>query len=259
MRPRLGNSPVLREVLYYDNISALVMGVNLGGYNIMNIAEKWRTQPMYSFGEAARLADVSITTVRNWFCGYTTRGDVDMPPLFHAGPAGGSMISYLQLIETVVAARFRMVDNVHYRDVCAAYRNAKKILRVDYPFAHIKMESLGGHIIARLEGEEVGESLQYLDSPPQWALPGLVLETIHQFQYEGDFAAKWFPLGKEYPIVIDPRIGSGIPTIEGRGISVSTIIKRRRAGLDIDFIAQDLELESDLVETALHYGDGIAA
>ena len=223
------------------------------------IADKWRTQPMYSFVEASRLADVSTTTVKNWFLGYSTKAKGAVPPLFHAGPAGDSMISYLQLMETVVAARFRMVDNVRYRDVRAAYRNAKKILRVEYPFAHIKMESLGGHVIAHLEGEQVGESLQALDSPPQWTLPGLVLETIHQFQYESDFAAKWFPLGKECPIVIDPRISSGIPTIEGRGISVSTIIKRRRAGLDVDFIAQDLALESELVETVLQYGDGIAA
>ena len=221
-----------------------------------SVAEKWRAQPMYSFGQAARLADVSTSTVRNWFLGNTVR---QTPPLFPGGVDENSMLSYLQLIETVVAARFRNLDNVRYRNVHAAYRNAKEILGIDYPFAHANLEALGGHIIALLEGEETGNSLQALDSPTQWSLPGLVLQVIHQFEYEDEFAARWFPLGRAYPIVIDPRIGSGNPTVEGRGVSVNTIFKRWRAGLKMDFIAQDLALEVDAVETVLQYGDRIAA
>ena len=169
------------------------------------------------------------------------------------------MVSYIQLMETVVAARFRNSERVPYRNVHEAYRNAREILGVEFPFAHFNLEPLGVHIIARLEGEEVGQSLQALDSPVQWSLPGLVLEIIHQIVYEGEFAARWFPAGKECPIVIDPRVSSGIPTIDGRGVSVDAILRRWRAGLKIDFIARDLALEADDVETVLQYGDRIAA
>jgi uncharacterized protein (DUF433 family) len=221
-----------------------------------SVVEEWRAQPMYSFGEVARLADVSTSTVRNWFLGNAVR---QTSPLFPEGAVGNSTLSYLQLIETVVAARFRNLDNVRYQNVHAAYRNAREILGIEYPFAHANLEALGGHIIALMEGEESGTSLQALDSPTQWSLPGLVLEVIRQFEYEDDFAARWFPLGKACPIVIDPRIGSGNPTVKGRGVSVNTIFKRWRAGLKIDFIAQDLDLEADDVETVLQYGDRIAA
>ena len=182
-----------------------------------------------------------------------------MPPLFPDGASEDSMLSYLQLIETVVAARFRNLDNIHYRDVHAAHRNARDILGIQYPFAHANLEALGGHIIARLEGEEIGESLQALDSPEQWSLPGLVLEVIRQIEYEGDFAARWYPQGRECPIVIDPRISSGVPTVNGRGVSVDAVLRRWRAGLKIDFIARDLALEATDVETVLQYGDRIAA
>ena len=219
------------------------------------LADRWRTQPMYTFGEAARLAKVSPTTVKNWFHGNPVR---QTPPLFPSG-GEGSMISFLQLIESVVAARFRNSDRVPYRNVYAAYQYAQERLGVEYPFAHLKLEPLGGHIIARLEGEEVGQSLQALDSPTQWSLPGLVLEAIHQIGYEDDLAARWFPAGKEIPIVVDPRIRSGVPTVEGRGVSVNTIFKRWRAGLKMDFIARDLALEVADVETVLQYGDRIAA
>ena len=40
---------------------------------------------------------------------------------------------------------------------------------------------------------------------------------------------------------------------------MNTIFKRWRAGLKIDFIARDLALEADDVETVLQYGDRIAA
>ena len=221
-----------------------------------SLSEKWRTQPMYTFGEAARLAGVSTSTVRNWFLGNPARETL---PLFPEGATDDLMISFLQLVETVVAARFRNQENVRYRNVHAAYLNAKEILEEEYPFAHLRLEALGGHIIARLEGEEVGQSLQALDSPTLWSLPGLVLEVIHQIDYENDLAARLFPVGREYPVVVDPRINSGVPTVEGSGVSVSTIFKRWRSGLKIDFIARDLALEADDVETVLQYGDKIAA
>ena len=221
-----------------------------------SLAEKWRTQPMYTFGEAARLAGVSTPTVRNWFLGNPTRQTL---PLFPGGAAENSMISFLQLVETIVAARFRNQENVRYCNVHATYLNAREILGEEYPFAHLRLEALGGHIIARLEGEARDQSLQALDSPTQWSLPGLVLEVIHRTDYETDLAARLFPVGREYPVVVDPRINSGVPTVEGSGVSVSTVFKRWRAGLKMDFIARDLSLEVNDVETVLQYGDRIAA
>ena len=219
----------------------------------------WRTDPMYSFSEVARLSGVSPAVVRNWFLGYTTRDKRKVPPLFPHGVGQNSMVSFLQMIETVVAARFRTVDKVRYRNVHAAYHNAQEILQVEYPFAHRELEALGGHIIARLEGEKPGESLQSLNSTSQWSLPGLIIDTIRQIEHQDDFAAKWFPLGKAFHIVVDPQISSGVPTIAGRRVTVEAVRNRWKSGYKIGFIAQDLSLDADVVETVLQYGDKIAA
>ena len=226
---------------------------------MVNPTQMWRRQPMYTFQEAASLASLKTQTVRNWFLGRKSGGTVVVSPLFPDGASQGSMISFLQLIETVVAAQFRKLDNVRYRNVHSAYRYARENFEVEYPFAHLNLEALGGHIIARLESEQIGDSLQALDSPAQWSLPGLVLEVIRKIDYEDDLAARWFPEGREYPIVVDPRVSSGVPTVEGRGVTVSTIFNRWRAGLKMDFIARDLALEVADVETVLQYGDRIAA
>jgi uncharacterized protein (DUF433 family) len=220
----------------------------------------WRTESMYSFSEAAHLAEVSVTTVKNWLVGYTVRGQ-EVPPLFPA--KNTAVVSFLQMIEVMVAGRFRKSAlggrSVPFRAVRDAYRNAQQLYGIEHPFAHMRLETLGGHIVHFLEKDGSAASFQALDIPERWTLPGILRETIDQIDYDHDLASRWFPIGKTVPIVIDPRISTGLPIIEGRGVTVQTIRDRFKAGLRIDFIAKDFELDRDLVETALQYCERVAA
>ena len=215
---------------------------------------------MYTFGEAAQLTRVSASTVKNWLVGYTVKGR-EVPPLFPSG--NGAMVSFLQMIEIMVAGRFRksaLGRSVTFRTVRDAHVNARESWGTEYPFAHMKLEALGGHIVHFLrEGVPVA-SHEALDVPGQWTLPGLLRrEMTDQLEYDHDLAARWFPIGKTVPIVVDPRISTGLPVIEGRGVTVQAIRNRFNSGLRIDFIAKDFDMERDLVETALRYWDKVAA
>ena len=233
---------------------ALIVQESNGHHNI----ETWRTQPMYSFSEAAHLAHVSASTVRNWLFGYTARGG-EVQPLFRQPHRNGAMVSFLQLIEIVVAGNFRKSGRVSFQTVRRAHDNAKLQWALECPFAHSQLDALGGHIVQRLHSERSGESLQALDEPQQWALPGLVLDTVHQLEYEMELAARWYPIGKEIPIVVDPRLSAGLPTISGRGVTIEAIIRRFRSGQRIDFISQDFELEPYIIEEAVRYAEKVAA
>ena len=217
-----------------------------------------RAQPMYTFKEAAHLAEVSPGTVRNWLFGYVS-GERSAEPLFNVPSDQGPMVSFLQLIEIVVAGRFRKAEHLPLQTIRQAYENAQQQFSIQYPFAHLRLEAIGGHIVQRMRGEHPGASLQALDQPTQWTLPGLVIEVVHQLEYEQDLAARWYPIGKDVPIVVDPRISAGIPTFTGRGVTIEAIHKRWKAGYKIDFIARDFELEPPLVETALQYAERVAA
>ena len=220
----------------------------------------WRTESMYSFAEAAHLANVSTTTVKNWLFGYTVRGR-EVPPLFPSD--NGAMVSFIQMIEIMVAGRFRksaLGKSLSFKKVQAAYVNAQQSWGIEYPFAHMTLEALGGHIVHYLgEGGSIA-SYQALDAPEQWTLPRLLRrETIDQIEYADDLAARWFPIGKTVPIVVDPRLSTGLPVIDGRGVTVQAIRKRFKAGLRIDFIAEDFDMNRYLVETALQYCEKVAA
>lgn len=118
------------------------MSLNDGGHG-----NGWRTESMYTFGEAAQLAHVSTSTVKNWLFGYTIKSR-EVPPLFSSGP--DEMVSFLQMIEIMVAARFRkskLGRSVSFRAVRNAYVNAQESWGMEYPFAHLRLEPLGGHIV----------------------------------------------------------------------------------------------------------------
>jgi len=214
----------------------------------------WRTQPMYSFKEVSRLSGVSVGTVRNWLIGYTAvQGDVK--PLFKGHPAEEKACSFLQLIEIVVAAKFRKAEHESFKTVRLAYDNARNLFNLEYPFASMKLEAIGGHIVHIIRVP--GVSLQAIDQPEQFTIPDLVQETIGQLEYEYELASRWYPAGKDIPIVVDPRISAGLPVIKGRGITVEAIQKRFQAKQKMEFIERDFELEHAVVEEAIRFREAV--
>ena len=93
----------------------------------------------------------------------------------------------------------------------------------------------------------------------KWTLPGLVHEVIIEIDYDQQYqlAELWYPVGKEFPIVVNPQITSGLPTIKDRGITVQIIHRRFKAGQDFRFIAQDFDLDEDVVQEAGRYAEKV--
>ncbi|MBE9470423.1 MAG: DUF433 domain-containing protein [Dehalococcoidia bacterium] len=212
---------------------------------------------MYSFTEVAHLSHVSVSTVRNWLRGYVTKqGEVE--PLFKGHPEEEKACSFLQLIEIVVAAQFRKAERVSFQTVRYAYDNAQEQWNLEYPFAHLELQALGGHIIHVIRQRGPKISLQAIDQPSHWTLPGLVRETIDQLDYEQELAARWYPAGKNIPIVVDPQISGGLPVVKGRGVTIEAIHKRFKAGQKMDFIAGDFELDFTVIEEVIRYREKLA-
>ena len=220
-----------------------------------DIKNLWRTQPMYSYGEAARLSHVSVSTIRNWLHGYMTDYG-PIKPLFFDHPDDEKVCSFLELIEIIVAAKFRKAEHVPFDRVRAAYDNGKKLFKQQYPFAHEELKGYGGHIVHIIRVP--GISLQAIDQPEQYTLPDLVQATLSQIEYEHELASRWYPVGKDIPIVVDPQISAGLPIIKGRGITVEAIYKRFKADQDIAFIADDYDIKPLVVEQVIRYREKVA-
>ena len=159
-------------------------------------------------------------------------------------------------------SRFR-TRRIKLERIRAAHDYAKNEWNIEYPFASLKLDTIGGHIIQRFEQEHPGQSLLVMDSyGTQGTLPGLVTKTLATFEYDSlELVLRWFPQGKNVPIVIDPRFNVGHPTIPDRRVRIETIYKRwKSAKQSIEFIADDLRLERQVVEEVLRYAsDKVAA
>ena len=223
----------------------------------MTLNDVWQTSPIYTIVEAAHLAKTTTGTVKRWLFGAD-----GYEPLFEGADshaADATMVSFVQLVEIVVAKSFREKGKVNLRAVRQAYENAKRELAVEYPFASLKLEPLAGHIILRLRNEEPDVGLPAIDSLGLHTIPGLTIEVFEDFDYEMELARRWWPLGKERPIVIDPRVSAGVPTIPERRVTIGNIRKRWLAGQTMKFISDDLVLEEGTVEEVLRYGESVAA
>jgi uncharacterized protein (DUF433 family) len=224
---------------------------------------------MYTIGEAGRLAHVAPVTVRRWLHGYAPdlrHPDWRRPPVFGPKDTKVSLVSFLQLVEIVVASDFRKVSHLKLDVIRDAHENLRSESGIEYPFAHAELESLGDHVVRWLKGQALAQAV---DVPQQFSLPGLLEERTHEvverrlseLDFERMLAARWYPVGKDFPIVVDPLYGAGLPTIVGRGVTVGAIYRRWKAdpNENIELIADDLQLDAQLIERVLKYADKIAA
>lgn len=91
------------------------------------------------------------------------------------------------------------------------------------------------------------------DKSGQIAWQEMVGERFAQFTYEYGLALIWHVRGRESPIIIDPRIAFGAPTVSG--IPTWVIKGRWLAGEHLDDIKDDFHLTTSDIIKALEFED----
>lgn len=214
--------------------------------------EEWRTSPVYSVQQAAGLALVSSATVRRWLYGYSQPGH-QMRPVFPDHEDENRHLSFLEVAEIVVASGFRR-KGIQLERIRSARRYAAESMEMDYPFATLNMKQYGLHIVTEFQEHEPGTPLLVLDTQGQLTFPGMVAESLERFDWLGQWASRWFPVGKDVPIVVDPQMAAGRPTVEDRGITIDSIMRRFTKGKqDPAFIAEDYDLEEVSILNIIRY------
>ena len=224
--------------------------------------DPFRTGKAYSAAQAARLAGTTPATARRWLLGYEAPGH-QMAPVFGVGRAtieeGPLVVSFLDLVEIAVVARFRSAQSrrgqVTLERLRHAHRYAREQLGFPYPFATLSLSEFGGHILHQFDTLYPGPGILALDTGGQWALPGVVQDEMVRLDFGSadPFAIRWFPRGRSVPIVVDPHIAAGRPTILESGVTLETISRRWHGGESIEALAQDYDLVPRVVEEVLKY------
>ena len=213
--------------------------------------EPWRRRlylPAYRIAAAARYAGLSPRTVSRWHheSGAGAAGMPERTPR--------EALSYLQLIEVAVVAAFRR-ERVPLGKIRRAREYAAQVFEREFPFAELEFRRAGRDLLLEL-GDVLPGGERGAVVASQWGQRAWEA-FLPEFEYGGDgLATRWFVRGKDCPILIDPRLSFGAPTV--RGVPTWAIRGRREAGETIDEIGDDFALKPDDVRAALAF-EGEAA
>jgi uncharacterized protein (DUF433 family) len=207
-------------------------------------AEPWRKRlslPAYQVGEAARYAQVSSQTVAAWH---------KIEKKILTQKQSRARLSYLQLIELAVVAAFRKAG-FPLKEIRAARDYIQRSLKSEHPFAEYKFKRYGKSLFTEF-GAEGSHRLFKANQEGQLVWQEIVGPLLKEFEYEHEgIAIRWHVAGPSSPIIIDPRISFGTPSIKG---TPTWIIKGRwDAGESDREIAEDFNLETAAVREALKF------
>ena len=227
---------------------------------------------LYSQSYAARLLRIRLERVRRWVKGYTYRVRPTSEQLRRQTPVvysdvpvvdGEIALSFLELMELRVVVGLLEFPDISLQKVRRAADAASEVLGTKHPFASRRIFTDGSEILATIEaGSSSGSDLVELTQARglQIAAAKIMHPILKEIEYSDTtaLAETWWPLTKQVPIVLDPRVMFGSPTVAGTRITTS-VLARLAEHDPIADIADAYEIGPELVEEAVRFENALMA
>jgi uncharacterized protein (DUF433 family) len=205
----------------------------------------WRRAllPNYKVGRAAQLVHLHPSTFSRW------QNAAYVIPKRERGRG----VSYLQLIEAAIVARMRK-SGIKLSTIRLSRQFCSEKLQTEYPFATYKFYTDGTDLLMDFDDVFVGDrngKAVVSNRGGQLIWSDMLRDILKTFDYENDVVIRWHVAGADNPIIIDPRIGFGAPTING--VPTEAIFDRWQSGDSSNDISEDYELQKKSVRTAINF------
>lgn len=191
---------------------------------------------MYTVPEASHLTGVARPRIRRWLTGYTFRsGEVahrSAPVWQRQIPTAGQelVLSFRDLLEVRFVDAFRR-HGVGWKAIRLAAEHAAVIVQDHHPFSTKQFKTDGRSIFATIVQETGEESLLDLVRS-QYEFKSIV----EPFLFEGlEFSeidgapVRWWPLGRERRVVIDPDRQFGRPIVTPESVPTAVLAQAFKA------------------------------
>lgn len=224
--------------------------------------------PSYSLAEASRLVGISTGRVRRWQRGYEYRYEIvrgaksrygsQEPVVRRETTEGTTYSSFLDLIDLLFVRRF-LDQGLSLQKVRKALDEAAQILGTVH-FARDIFFTDGSAIFLQMRGK--GENILQLMSRGQWVIPSIIVALAERIDFHDvtGYAMRWYPLGRDGLIVVDPMISFGRPSLEGRGTATANIYDLYRGeGSSIKPVAEWLDITQREAKAAVDFEMQLAA
>ncbi|MCX8033632.1 MAG: DUF433 domain-containing protein [Thermoleophilia bacterium] len=216
---------------------------------------------VYSVQRASFIVQASPAAIRRWAFGYHRRGILH-PPVVDASyhPLDGELIlSFLDLIELGVIARLRREIPLSMARLRQAYRLLVDVCHISRPFAWSGLRTDGKDLfLETITG--VDRSVLQLTGQrrAQYVIPRVIDDYFKDivFAPETNYATRYFPLGREGGVEIDPQKVFGEPVVAGTRIPTRILSGYVQAGEKPDVVARWYKVSVEAVERASYFESG---
>lgn len=182
-------------------------------------------RPLYSLTDAGRLLQVPASTLRFWLEG-ARRGQQVYLPVLRSESKGSSILTWGEFVEAAYLREYR--DEMSVQKLRPLIEALREELGVRYPLASAQPLTDGMRLVMNLQRSlALPEELWMVVGERQLVLGDAAAAYFKRIEFDPDTleALRYTVLDSNPPVVVDPRLAFGIPTIKGvRTESVAELV-----------------------------------
>lgn len=195
---------------------------------------------LYTPADAASLLKAPVAEVKRWAFGYERRrqgGRVRYPSLIHTELPeidGQRALTFTELVELMYIKGFRRAG-APWKLVHEAASVAARMFETEHPFAMRQFFADPNGIYTLLRESGGGESLVTLRGHGQHTLREVVQPYLGQLEFDPmEVPTRWWPLGREGRVVVDPLLSFGEPVVAEIGVPTRVLAEALEAETGYD-------------------------
>ena len=206
-------------------------------------------QGIYTAADASRILKVPYAKANYWFSYYAKQRFASTAHhIYHFKIKDTVAVNFLTLIEMLVFYTLKE-KGIRTSQIVKAHTVMSEFLNTPHPFAKEEIYIDGKSL---LFGSD--EQLLTADTRLQSVIIQVLKPFISKIKFNDEkMARKFYPLGKNKTIVVNPENQFGQPVIEGTNILTQTIYNLVRAGETKKSIAKLYDLNINQVNDALEF------
>lgn len=211
---------------------------------------------IYTAPDAAKILRIPYEKSKYWFNYYAKNKLFDsIGYRYYFDIKDTIAIDFLTLIEMYVFYSLKDTIKMKTSDIIKYHKILSKDLRTPYPFANCEIYASKKTLIY-----ESHKIFKIANDINQTFIKDFMIPFYKKITFsEENLAHKFYPLGKEKSVVVNPNNQFGKPVIEGTNIVIETLYDYYLGGDSVDFIAELYGITIENVKDAIIFFQPLAA
>jgi uncharacterized protein (DUF433 family) len=205
---------------------------------------------LYTIPDVANILNLDSNLVQRWLREYWgNRFSAGRDNFSSWGKGRDKAVPFFTLIEFYVFYQLRK-QGVSAQNIAKSYETIRQELDSDFPFANAVILTDGKKVFYSKDGDLIINA----DKSKQINFKSIIEEFCHKIDFDKDaYALRYWPLGKEKNIVVDPHHQLGQPTVKNTNILAETLYSMYTSGEKISFISSLYDVTENDVKASVEF------